>query len=410
MIIMKKKYLAWFFLSDNINQPLSTHCFLINKLAEKFENFVMINLKNLNTNFKTKDNISQKFTYNIDKKFDIKKNVEIFNPVSKVEFEKFIIDKKIYAILINNFETNPPNIKLFRYLKNFEITFFEINDISNIQIMRKLEKNFILKGIKFKLSKILYNSKFFIFSNLNLIKKFEILFSSSLSKINKLKKNFFNINILRYNFSRYKNIVKINSKAFDILNSEKIDLKENTIVLLDDHFGHPSSLEMRNELRKSDIELHYKYLNFFLDLISKEFSKEVVICIHPKDDLRLKKKLFPKYDVFQYQTREKIIESHIVIFFESTAIIDAILFKKNIITIYSDFMDENVKNASNQYKNKFGALQIKLGNEMKLNKEEILKKFQSSKAKFDDFISNYVQIDNDNFGYIKIVEYLKKYF
>ena len=85
----------------------------------------MINLKNLNTNFKTKDNISQKFTYNIDKKFDIKKNVEIFNPVSKVEFEKFIIDKKIYAILINNFETNPPNIKLFRYLKNFEITFLK---------------------------------------------------------------------------------------------------------------------------------------------------------------------------------------------------------------------------------------------------------------------------------------------
>ena len=72
-------------------------------------------------------------------------------------------------------------------------------------------------------------------------------------------------------------------------------------------------------------------------------------------------------------------------------------------------MDENVKNASNQYKNKFGALQIKLGNEMKINKEEILKKFKFSKAKFDDFISNYVQIDNDNFGYIKIVEYLKKY-
>ena len=76
----------------------------------------MINLKNLNTNLKTKDNISQKFTYNIDKKFDIKKNVEIFNPVSKVEFEKFVIDKKIYAILIK-IETNPPNIKLFRYLK-----------------------------------------------------------------------------------------------------------------------------------------------------------------------------------------------------------------------------------------------------------------------------------------------------
>ena len=56
MIIMKKVF-SVVYLIILINHYLLI--VLINKLAEKFENFVMINLKNLNTNLKTKDNISK---------------------------------------------------------------------------------------------------------------------------------------------------------------------------------------------------------------------------------------------------------------------------------------------------------------------------------------------------------------
>tara|TARA_B100001142_G_scaffold27966_1_gene25096 strand:+ start:6853 stop:8046 length:1194 start_codon:yes stop_codon:yes gene_type:complete len=397
---MKKKYLVWFFLSDNINQPLATHSFLINKLAENFEKIFLINLKNLNIILEDNEKNITQFIDKIDDKFDIKNNVEIFNPISKNDFESFVFEKELNAIIINNFGTNLPSIKLLRYLKKFKIIFFEINDISNIQIKQKLELRFLIKGIKFKLKKIYYILQFFLLSNFNLISKYEILFCSNLKKIENSKKKFLN----------FKKIVKINSKAFDILNSEKPKIKEDKIVLLDDHFGHPTSLAMRGELNEADIKLHYQYLNTFLNILSKEYNKEIVICIHPKDDLELKQKLFSNYKVLKYQTREKIIESFIVIFFESTAIIDAILFKKNIITVFSKFMDKSVRNASNQFKDNFKLPQIELSENIQIDKSQLLNEFNHSKIKFESFISNYIQIDGDNFGYKKIINNLKKFF
>lgn len=397
---MKKKYLVWFFLSDNINQPLATHSFLINKLAENFEKIFLINLKNLNIILEDNEKNITQFIDKIDDKFDIKNNVEIFNPISKNHFESFIFEKELNAIIINNFGTNLPSIKLLKYLKKFKIIFFEINDISNIQIKQKLELRFLIKGIKFKLKKIYYTLQLFLLSNFNLISKYEILFCSNLKKIENSKKK----------FSNFKKIVKINSRSFDILNSEKPKIKEDKIVLLDDHFGHPSSLAMRGELNEADIKLHYQYLNTFLNILSKEYNKEIVICIHPKDDLELKQKLFSNYKVLKYQTREKIIESFIVIFFESTAIIDAILFKKNIITVFSKFMDKSVRNASNQFKDNFKLPQIELSENIQIDKSQLLNEFNHSKIKFESFISNYIQIDGDNFGYKKIINNLKKFF
>lgn len=397
---MKKKYLVWFFLSDNINQPLATHSFLINKLAENFEKIFLINLKNLNIILEDNEKNITQFIDKIDDKFDIKNNVEIFNPISKNHFESFIFEKELNAIIINNFGTNLPSIKLLKYLKKFKIIFFEINDISNIQIKQKLELRFLIKGIKFKLKKIYYTLQLFLLSNFNLISKYEILFCSNLKKIENSKKK----------FSNFKKIVKINSRSFDILNSEKPKIKEDKIVLLDDHFGHPSSLAMRGKLNEADIKLHYQYLNTFLNILSKEYNKEIVICIHPKDDLELKQKLFSNYKVLKYQTREKIIESFIVIFFESTAIIDAILFKKNIITVFSKFMDKSVRNASNQFKDNFKLPQIELSENIQIDKSQLLNEFNHSKIKFESFISNYIQIDGDNFGYKKIINNLKKFF
>jgi len=397
---MKKKYLVWFFLSNNINQPLATHSFLINKLAENFEKIFLINLKNLNNILEDDKNNITKFINKIDEKFNIKNNIVIFNPVSISDFESFLFEKELNAIIINNFGTNLPGIKLLKYLKKFKINFFEINDISNIQIQQKLEVKFLFKGIKFKLKKIYYKLQFFLLSNLNLISKYEILFCSNLKKIENSNKSFFN----------YKKIIKINSRAFDILNSEKPKIKEDKIVLLDDHFGHPSSLAMRGELNEEDIKHHYQYLNAFLKILSKEFNKEIIICIHPKDDLKLKKKLFSNYKVLKYQTREKIIESFIVVFFESTAIIDAILFKKNIITVFSKFMDKSVRNASNQFKDNFKLPQIELNKNIRIDKSQLLNEFNNSRMKFESFISNYIQIDGDNFGYKKIIDNLKKFF
>ena len=102
---MKKKYLVWFFLSDTINQPLSTHHFLINKLADSFEKLFIVNLKNLDLDLQSKSKNINKFNNDVDNKFIIKNNIEILNPTSKIEFEEFIKDKELNAILINNLST-----------------------------------------------------------------------------------------------------------------------------------------------------------------------------------------------------------------------------------------------------------------------------------------------------------------
>jgi hypothetical protein len=402
---MKKKYLTWFFFSDTVNAPLSTHAFLINKLSERFEKIFLINLKYLDLELNKKLNKSYIFENQVNDKFALNNNIEIISFKSNDEFINFVTDKRLNAIIVNNFGTNLPSLKLLRYLKKFEITLFEINDISNIDIKQKIEFKYFLKGLYFKLNKFFYNLCLIFLQNLGLIKKIEIKFSSNLKRIQSFRnKSFLNFLV------NYKNIIKINSRAFDMLNSEKPNIKHDKIVLLDDHFGHPSSLAMRGKLSKEDIDTHYKYLNNLIDIIGKQFNKKIVVCIHPKDDLELKKKIFSKYEVLKFQTREKIIESFLVLFFESTAIIDAILLKKNIITIYSKFMDSSVKSASNYYKDNIGIIQIKLENKIVINKIELEKELNSSKTTFNKFISNYVAIDEKNLGYEKIIKYLFKYF
>ena len=68
-------------------------------------------------------------------------------------------------------------------------------------------------------------------------------------------------------------------------------------------------------------------------MICQNLWKKIVVCIHPRDNLEVKKKIFKDFEVLQNVTSENIIKSFLVIF-ESSAIIDAILTKKRIITLF----------------------------------------------------------------------------
>jgi len=97
----------------------------------------LINLKNLNIILEDNEKNITQFIDKIDDKFDIKNNVEIFNPISKNHFESFIFEKELNAIIINNFGTNLPSIKLLKYLKKFKIIFLKLM----IYQISKLNKN-----------------------------------------------------------------------------------------------------------------------------------------------------------------------------------------------------------------------------------------------------------------------------
>ena len=98
----KKKYLAWIFTENSLNKTFAVHFFLINKLCENFEKIYFINMNKfrLFSDPITKgwSNYTGEFSYELDSKFKIPKNAEIFCPNTINDFEDFIIDKEIIAI------------------------------------------------------------------------------------------------------------------------------------------------------------------------------------------------------------------------------------------------------------------------------------------------------------------------
>ena len=100
--------------------------------------------------------------------------------------------------------------------------------------------------------------------------------------------------------------------------------------MLDDNFNDPQFTAWRGIIDEKKLEKHYYYLKKLVINLSNICKKKIVICIHPCDNLELKKKYFPDFEVIKYQTRENIYKAFMVLFFESSAIIDAILLKKRI--------------------------------------------------------------------------------
>ena len=135
-----------------------------------------------------------------------------------------------------------------------------------------------------------------------------------------------------------------------------------------------------------------------------------MICIHPLDNLELKKRLFADFKVIKYQTRENIFKAFLVLFFESGAIIDAILLKKRILCLISNFASENITNMGLDFVNRAGLLKINIEEEIKINKDKILSKLDDAKDNYSNYIKFYITPDGNNLGYEKIIKILKERF
>ena len=111
---------------------------------------------------------------------------------------------------------------------------------------------------------------------------------------------------------------------------------QNENKFLDFIINNVENKALRGNLPIQDYKNHYIEL-IKIQKIENMFKKKVKICLHPRDDLFEKKEIFKDFEIIQHKTRENILKSALVIFFESSAIIDAVILKKKIITIYSNF-------------------------------------------------------------------------
>ena len=403
-----KKYLAYFANSAdyNINHILVGNPLLLSKLCEEFEKVYLIGFQNL-VFFppKKKENI-----FKFDKQLKLPKNLELFCPLNWRDFSNFMIDKNLIAI--HGFARGFPELKVHLLLKKYKIKFIQVSNIGNIQGVYRSLKGSFLKGLWEKVKHDYSHNLTVLLSNFDLIKKIEIRFvtDSRMLAYRKNNKRFFHkiFNYLNLHFA--KELIIVNSRSFDQIKEQNITVSEDLIILLDAPFNNYQYVAWRGILDKKQLDKHYHAMRVFLKNLSSTYNKEVVICIHPTENLEIIKKNYPEFKVLQNQTRENIFKAFIVLFHDSSAVIDAILLKKKIITLTSSLMDQNQIDGIDAYVNRIGMLKLGIDNKMKINKDDLLLKLEENTENYSNYIKSTIAPDGNNIGYEKIIKIIKERF
>ena len=403
---MNKKYLAWIFSGVSMNKLLTVNSLLINQLCENFEKIYFINMYKLKlfADF----GYEGEFSNEVDNKLKVPNNIEIFIPKTIKDFENFMIGKELIAI--NNIGRFLSDLKINFLLGRYPIKQTQIQNIGFYNASAKFLNSSFLKNLTFKLNKYYGHKLTVLLSDFGLMPKIQIRFTSSSEIIDIINKSFVKKILFKLKLFYIKEFVLINSRSFDIFKKDKIKTSEDKIVLIDYNLNHPEVVAYQGNLDQINIEKHYYYLNKLTNNLSNMYNKKVVICIHPSDNLELKKKYFPNLEVVQRKTMENIYKAFLVLFIESSAIVDAILLKKRIVTLISNFAGENVSNHGLLWVKKAGLLQMNIEDELKNDKNKLLSSLDDAKKNYSNYIKSYIVPDGNNIGYEKIIKTLKERF
>jgi len=403
-----KKYLAYFSNSPDydINHILVGNPLLLEKLCKSFEKVYLIGFQNLVFFPPKKKQTSFKF----DKKLKLPKNLEFFCPLNWSTFSNFMVDKNLIAI--HGMGRGFPELKLHLLFIKYKIKFVQISNIGNIQGVYKALDNFFLKGILEKIRHDYSHNLTVLLSNVGLTPKVQIRFVTDSRMIEYRKKN---TTILQrvsnyFNLHLAKELIIINSRSFDEIKEQRISVNEDKIVLLDAPFNNHQYVNWRGVLDKERLKNHYHKMKIFLKNLSVIYNKEVIICIHPSENLEIAKKNYSEFDVVKSQTRENVFKAFIVLFHDSSAIIDAILLKKKIIALTSNFMDQNQIDGLNGYVSGVGILRMSIDEKIEIEKENFLLKLEKNTENYSKFIKQRIVPDGNNIGYEKIIKTLKERF
>lgn len=396
---MKKKCFGLIIDINYLQHYVHTNELLIAKILDTFDKFYIINISNckltiFNNSFLSWDTQSF-FDKNKDQILnDLPKNFIFINPKNINELKAFFIDKEF--LLINSIGKTFPELNLHFLLSSKKIKQIIVSNIANNEAEFKTS-SFKAK-LKVFIGKKLPSKIITLFMILGILKKFEIRFESNNKMIKFFKKQ---KKITRI----YNKIIPINNRSFDNFKLSKLKITEDLIVLIDANFNHKEDLIVRGKIDKKLLDLHYKKLNSLLEKLQNFYNKKVRICIHPQYDLNETKNRFLDYEIVKFKTKESIYNASLVLFFDSTAIMDAFLLKKNIISLKTkiDWLID-----TERYSKQYGTTLIDLDSDLNFSKKELDEKLRNSKQYYDNFLNDYIITDGDNVGVEKVISHCQK--
>ena len=107
---------------------------------------------------------------------------------------------------------------------------------------------------------------------------------------------------------------------------------------------------------------------------------------------------------------ENIYKAFLVLFFDTSVIVDAILLKKRILCLISNVSSENMTNFGLDFVKRAGLLKMNIEDELKVDKNKLLSSLDDAKKNYSNYIKSYIAPDGNNIGYEKVIKTLKERF
>lgn len=413
---MKYEYLIFFLGVENENElkaVISNSYHTINKICKEYKKIYFANVHSLKF-FSNKNEINKKVFYD----FNLGDHVKFISFSSYLKFMNFLRKKKIVGISFG-FGTAYSDLLLNIIMGIYDIKHVQIQNVGNDQVLATATTNIFKRFLYFYLRDRLSRKLTSILSFFGITQKIEIRFVSNSKTIVYRNNNSFKNLRSKLNLFQVKEFILINSRSYDILKENLLEIDQKYIVLLDEQLNEKQFLRFRRAYSEEEISKHYLNLNQSLKKLSHDLKKEVIITLHPYDDIDYKKKIFKDFKVVKFRTREFIYKSFLILFFESSAITDALLLNKNMALIKSKFLDKNLIDAQSMYENNFNLSYLDIDEpfEKTFNKENlsqlgILKSKEQLKKDYKQYLEDFVSRASDNTeGYKKIIsEINKRYF
>ena len=145
--------------------------------------------------------------------------------------------------------------------------------------------------------------------------------------------------------------------------------------------------------------------------MKKAFNKKVIICIHPKYDLEKISKIYHEFEVKKFQTKYFIDRSFVVLFYDSSAIVDAMVSKKKIISLKSDLY-KGKKHMTNTITDIIPFKSINISNnKIVLNKSKLINELNKKISLYDNYLNDYASKNLSEIGSQKIIDIINlRYF
>ena len=385
---------------EKLTATMNVNSELINNLSKNFKNIYFVNSGNLAFPKDTK----------IDKNIkNIKKlsNMYFINPRNFKEFDNFLTNKNVFVI--SNYGTYLYAAKINFFLKRKKIKIFKISNLGFFNVPIKYDfKLELYPIIKHFFSTIFFKKISVVLSYLGIFPKIEVRFISNKNIIDEIYKNPIKKILYKNKFFFSKRLELVNSKSYELYKKNTFEVSQKYIVHLDKEFDWPELVAFRGKYNIKKLEKHYFYLNKFLSKLSTDYKKEVKICIHPGYELKKFEKFFPNFEVIQFKTSEYIYKSYIVTMIDSSAIVDAILLKKRILGLTSNYMGLNEINYSLNNINRYGVKHLNIEKDYLKSKEYILDEMEKRIDNYDKYISEHLCFDKKVCAYDKIIKVLKE--